>query len=173
MNNTKKLVLSALLLALGVLIPYAFHATGVGGSVFLPMHLPVLIAGFFVGPYYAMIVGLFTPILSGLLTGMPPFAPLPMALIMAFELGTYGFLSGFFYEKLKTNMILSLILAMIGGRIVAGLMVLMLALVFGFGQLNPWMFVWGGIVTGWPGLAIQLVLIPALVLSLRKYTIHA
>jgi len=173
MNKTKKLVLSALFLAIGILIPYIFHATGIGGSIFLPMHIPVLIAGFFIGPLYALVVGFLTPIISGILTGMPPFAPLPMALIMAFELGAYGFLSGLFYEKLKLNMILCLILAMIGGRIIAGLMVLVLTIVFGFAQLSPWMFVWGGIVTSWPGIAIQLVFIPTLVFSLRKYTTNA
>ena len=170
MNNTKKLVLSAIFLALGILIPYIFHALGIGGSIFLPMHIPVLIAGFFIGPFYALIVGFLSPILSGILTGMPPFAPVPIALMMAFELATYGFLSGLFYEKLKLNAILSLIMAMIGGRIVYGLAVWIMASFFGFAQLNPWLSIWGGVLTGWPGLTIQLVFIPTLVFSLRKYT---
>jgi len=172
MNNTKKLTLSALFLALGILLPYVFHATNLGGSIFLPMHIPVLLAGFFVGPFYALAIGAITPIISGLMTGMPPFAPVPVAIVMAFELAAYGFFAGLFYEKLRINPIFSLVLAMICGRIVTGLVIFVLVAAFGFNKLNPVAYVWGSLATSWPGILIQLVLIPAVVEIVRKAGLH-
>lgn len=172
MNNTKKLTLSALFLALGILLPYVFHATNLGGSIFLPMHIPVLLAGFFVGPFYALAIGAITPIISGLMTGMPPFAPVPIAIVMAFELAAYGFFAGLFYEKLRINPILSLVLAMICGRIVTGLVIFVLVAAFGFNKLNPIAYVWGSLATSWPGILIQLVLMPAIVEIVRKAGLH-
>ncbi|NLI39815.1 MAG: ECF transporter S component [Caldisericales bacterium] len=172
MSNTKKLTLSALFLALGILLPYVFHATKLGGPVFLPMHIPVLLAGFFVGPFYALAIGAITPVLSGIMTGMPPFAPFPSAVVMAFELATYGFFAGLFYEKLRMNPILSLVLSMVFGRIVAGLVVFVLVVAFGFNKQNPVMYVWGGLVTGWLGILIQLVFIPVVVEIARKAGLH-
>ena len=172
MNDTKRLTLSALFLALGILLPYVFHATNLGGSMFLPMHIPVLLAGFFVGPFYAMAIGAITPILSGAMTGMPPYGPFPVAIVMAFELAAYGFFAGLFYEKLRMNSILSLVLAMVCGRIVLGFVVFVLVVAFGFNKQNPAMYVWGGLATGWPGVLIQLVLIPAVVEIVRKAGLH-
>jgi len=97
MIQTKKIILSGLLIALGVLIPIFFHMLGAGGPVFLPMHLPVMVTGFLVGPLFGLIVGALTPFISSLLTGMPPL--FPMAVLMIFELSAYGFICGFLYEK--------------------------------------------------------------------------
>lgn len=44
-SATKELVLSALFIALGVVLPMVFHAIG-AGPVFLPMHIPVLLRDF-------------------------------------------------------------------------------------------------------------------------------
>ncbi len=168
MNSTRRLVLSALFLALGILLPFVFHATGIGGASLLPMHLPVLLAGFIVGPFYGLVIGFTTPLLSGLLIGMPPFAPIPVAAIMAFELAAYGFFAGLFYEKLKISSIPSLVLAMICGRVVYGLCVFVLIVAFGFVNMNVWVSVWGAVVTGWPGILAQLVLVSAIALGLER-----
>ena len=74
-GNIRNIILGGLFVALGIVIPIAFHAIG-AGPVFLPMHIPVLLAGFTIGPTIGCLVGAVTPILSSLLTGMPPLMPL-------------------------------------------------------------------------------------------------
>lgn len=148
----KKLILSGFFIACGIVLPMVFHMFSMGGSMFLPMHIPVLIAGYFLGPIYGAGVGIITPVLSGLLTGMP---------IMAFELCGYGLISGLVFSK--TNKVyLSLIVAMIVGRLfaVAGAYTVALTLA---PKINPIMYVVGGLTTAIPGMLIQLIFIPILI----------
>ena len=95
--KTKKIILSGIFIAFGIILPMFFHTFNMAGSIFLPMHIPVLIGGFLLGPLYGGLVGLLTPILSGFMTGMPPLVPVMP--IMAFELCAYGVISGFLFEK--------------------------------------------------------------------------
>lgn len=163
--KTKKIVLSGVLIAVGILLPIIFHSFNMGGQIFLPMHIPVLIAGMLVGPLYGTLVGIITPVLSSVLTGMPSM--FPMLPIMVFELATYGFVSGYIYNYIKKNTYLSLIAGMIDGRIVAGIVVFILARFFG-AQMSVINFVKMGIVTGLPGILIQLIIIPPLVKLLKR-----
>ncbi|NLV88163.1 MAG: ECF transporter S component, partial [Tissierellia bacterium] len=157
-NHVRNLVISGLLLALGLIIPYIFHSSGIAGNIFLPMHVPVLIGGFLLPPQFALLLGILTPIINSLITGMPGF---PIVLIMIFELGTYGLLASVFYLKLRLPSVFALILSMIGGRIMAGLVVFILAIFFAI-PLEPITYVIGAITTGIPGIVIQLILIPIL-----------
>lgn len=158
--NTKNLVLGAVFIAVGLVLPIAFHMFGGGGPVFLPMHIPVLLAGLLLGPVNGLIVGVVTPILSSLFTGMPPL--LPMLPIMIFELAVYGYVTGYIQKKLQKNVYISLIIAMLLGRITAGLVVFTMVNVFAFNLPNIFIFIWGAIAKGLPGIVIQLVLIPIL-----------
>lgn len=166
-DNTRKLVIAGVLLAIGIIIPLIFHTTGIPGNVFLPMHIPVLLGGFLLPSYLALLLGMLTPILSSLLTGMPPL--FPMAVIMVFELGTYGLVASILYRKLKLPSVISLVLSMVAGRIMAGLVVFILVAFFAY-QMGPITFIIGGVTTGVPGIVIQLILIPSLVYSIMKYT---
>lgn len=168
MRNTKQLVLGALFLAMGVILPSIFHMSGISGQVFLPMHISVLMAGFFLNPIYALLLGALTPVLNMLITGMPPI--FPIGIIMIFELAAYGFITALLVENF--GKISSLIIAMFGGRIVAGLVVFILSAGFGV-KLSAFMFVKGAIITGLPGIAIQLIIIPLLVKALEeKYDLN-
>lgn len=172
MNTTKKIVLSGLFIALGIVLPMFFHLFGqAAGKMFLPMHIPVLLCGIITGPIYGLAVGIITPLLSSVLTGMPPMAPVPMAVIMTFELGIYGFVSGLVFNKLKQNVFVTLISSMILGRIAAGITVGFLIHIMGVTLKNPFMFVWAGITAGIPGIVIQLVFIPAIILLLQKQSL--
>lgn len=164
--ETKELVLSGLLLASGIIIPMIFHMFGMTGPIALPMHIPVLIGGFLLPPHLALALGIITPIVSGLLTGMPVM--FPMAIIMAFELGIYGLTSSLLTRKLNLPIIPSLLISMIAGRIAAGLTVAFLVQLFGV-KMNPLLYVKGAIVTGIPGIIIQLLFIPALIYAIRGY----
>lgn len=165
--TTKELVLSGLLLATGILLPMVFHIFSLSGPIALPMHIPVLIGGFLLPPQIALLLGIITPIISGLLTGMPVM--FPMAVIMAAELGIYGLTASLATRKLNLSLIPSLIIAMVWGRIAAGFTVAVLVQLFGV-KMNPVLFVKTAIMTGLPGLMIQLIFIPTLVYGIRTYT---
>lgn len=167
-NYVKNLVFSGLLVGIGILIPQLFHLSGVpdSGQVFLPMHIAIFLAGFMVGPVWGVGVGVITPILSSLFTGMPP---IPRLYFMIFELATYAFVAGLCTGKWKLNPYFSLLISMICGRIVYGLGLVVSVYLFRL-QIpfaNTTAF-FSGIVTGMPGIIIQLLIIPPIVFALKK-----
>ena len=166
MNKTKEIVLSGLLLASGIILPMIFHMFSLTGLIALPMHIPVLIGGFLLSPPLALLLGITTPIISGLLTGMPVM--FPMAIIMALELGIYGLTASLAARKFKLSIFPALIISMIAGRIAAGLTVALLVQLFGL-KMNPLIFIQGAIITGIPGIIIQLIFIPALIHAIKSY----
>lgn len=165
-GNIRNLILGGLFVALGIVVPIAFHSIG-AGPVFLPMHIPVLLAGFITGPAIGGLVGAVTPILSSLLTGMPPLMP-PKAQMMVAELAVYGLLSGFAYRTRKLHVVLSLIIAMFGGRIVYGILAAYILPLFGFSPVPVFYPITAGLVASLPGIVIQLLLIPTIVWLLEK-----
>ncbi len=166
LTKTKELVLSGLLIALGLVLPMAFHLFKAGGPVFLPMHIPVLLGGMILSPVFALLVGVLTPIVSNLLTSMPPL--MPMLPIMIVELGLYGLVASILRKKLNLNVFISLIVSMIIGRIGAGLVVYVMTSVFAVQFAPPIAFVIGGISKGIPGIIIQLIFIPIIVKAVEK-----
>lgn len=166
MSYAKRICIGAACIALCVVLPMAFHAFPDGGSVFLPMHIPVLLCGMLCGWPYGFICGLLGPALSSLLTGMPPAAYLPPMMI---ECAVYGASVGVMLKAVYTGRIYidlyaSLIVAMLLGRVVSGIAK---ALIFTPGlSLTAWAT--ASFVTALPGIAIQLVLIPILVHSLSR-----
>lgn len=166
----RKMVLTAMFMALGLVMPFLTMQIQEIGNKLLPMHLPVILCGFFCGAPYGMIAGLVVPLLRSILFGMPKL--MPMAVSMAFELAAYGFFAGFFYRRFcrkKGGICLSLILSMLLGRVVWGvasfLLYRMVSESFGW-QL----FVAGAFVNAIPGILLQLVLIPLLVYQMRRLT---
>ncbi|MHC1721563.1 MAG: ECF transporter S component [Clostridiaceae bacterium] len=163
-STTRELALSGLLLASGVILPMIFHVFGMTGPIFLPMHIPVLIGGFLLSPQLALILGILTPLLSSLFTGMPVI--FPMAIIMAIELGIYGFTASLAVRKFNLSTIPALIAAMFSGRIAAGICVAFLVQSFGI-KMDPVIYLKAAVLTGMPGILIQLILIPPLIYAIR------
>ena len=167
-QSIRKIVLSGMFLALGLVLPFLTGQIPSIGSRLLPMHIPVLLCGFVCGWPYGLLVGIIVPVFRSLLFGMPPMYP--VAIAMAFELAAYGALTGLLYKMLPKNvvsMFISLIVAMIGGRIIWGIASLILIGAAG-NQFTFGMFIAGGFVNALPGIILQLVLIPAIVLALKK-----
>ena len=165
--KTKQLVLTAMFIALGVVLPQAFHAIPNAGSVFLPMHIPVLMSGFVVGPLFGLICGVATPLLSHLIFGMPPAPVLPGMLC---ELAVYGLMTGLLSRLIKIKNVTAktyivLILAMLAGRLTYGVLN---ALVFKAGSYSMQAWTSAAFVTALPGIVIQLILIPVLIVRLKK-----
>jgi len=160
MFKTRDLVEAGLLLAIGIILPTVFHMTGINGAVFLPMHIPVIISGFILGPVLGSIIGFITPFINHSLTGMPQT---PVLWIMMIELTVYGLLSGLLYNKMKINLMLSLIISMIGGRIGAAFTLLILANGFGITMPPIRAYIYGMTLAAIPGIIIQIILIPILI----------
>ncbi len=172
MNRTtsRKIVFSGLFLALALVLPFFTGQIPEIGGMLLPMHLPVLICGLFLGPVCGCAVGFIAPILRSLIWGMPYL--LPTAVGMAFELAAYGLVSGIIVMILGKNTFttyLALIVAMVIGRIVYGCAATMIYSLMG--MTYSWaLFVSGTIVSGIPGIILQLVIVPPIVLALNRYT---
>ncbi|WP_027340422.1 ECF transporter S component [Halonatronum saccharophilum] len=155
----KKLTQSGILLALGIILPYAFHASGVGGNIFLPMHLPALLAGFIVGPVYGMAVGGLSPLVNFFITGRPPIPIMPL---MVVELAVFGLITGLLYKKVHIN--INLIIAMLVGRLVYRTIFVLFIGEFA----NPLVLVAANLPGELPGIAMQLALIPVIVDLVNK-----
>ena len=168
-KSVKRLVLAALFLALALVLPFLTGQIPEVGSMLCPMHIPALLCGFFCGWPWGLAVGAVAPVLRSLLFGMPPM--FPVALCMSFELAAYGAVSGWLYAKLpkkKGNIYVALVSAMVIGRLVWGAarFVCTGLDVSAFGISAFWA---GAVTTAIPGIIVQIVLIPLLVMALEKY----
>ena len=168
MNNIRKLSYSALCLALAMVLPFLTGQIPEVGSMLCPMHIPALLCGFLCGPLWGLAVGFASPLLRFVIFSMPPIFPTGLA--MAFELAAYGAVSGLMYHKLNKNLVslyVSLITAMVAGRMVWGIVMTVVSglssSAFPFSA-----FLAGAVLNAVPGIVLQLVLIPALVTALHK-----
>lgn len=167
-KQLKTMVLAAMLLAVGIVLPFFTGQIPQIGNMLLPMHIPVLVCGLICGWQYGGIVGFILPLLRYVLFTTPP---MPNGIAMAFELASYGAIVGFLYNRSRWQCIVSLyrslIIAMIGGRIVWGAVrVVMLGTM---GNAFSWkMFMAGAFLNAIPGIILQLVFIPALMLVLNR-----
>ncbi len=171
-NSRTKLLLrhltcAAMCLALCLYLPFLTGQIPQIGRALSPMHIPVLLAGFLCGPWWAMVVGLVAPMLRHSLFLMPP---LVTAIAMSFELAAYGLFSGLLYQllpKKRSNIYVSLILAMLGGRIVWGIAMTIISGVTG-SEFGWAAFIAGAFTSAVPGIIVHIILIPVLVMSLQK-----
>ena len=167
MTKTRKMISTALCAALCVVLPVAFHTIPNAGSIFLPMHIPVLLCGFLCGWQYGLAYGLLGPTLSHLLTQMPPAAMLPSMLC---ELAVYGLVTGLLYPRMNrrspvVSVYVPLLTAMVCGRVCYGVLN---ALVLQAGSYTLQIWLGAAVTTALPGIVIQLVLIPVLLGALQK-----
>lgn len=167
-NKIKKLVLAAVCLALCMVLPSLTGHIPQIGSALSPMHIPVLLAGFLCGPWWAMAVGAVAPLLNHVVSGMPPLFPTGVA--MCFELAAYGLFSGLLYARLpkkNSSIYISLIAAMLLGRVVWGIVRVILSGVSG--SAFTWAaFMAGAFTKAIPGIIVHILLIPVIVMALRK-----
>ena len=167
-KKIRNLVLAALFLAMAFVLPFLTGQIPEIGSMLCPMHIPVLLCGFFCGWPWGLAVGFVAPLLRSVTFGMPPL--FPTAICMALELAAYGAVSGLMHKLLprkKPYVYLSLITAMIVGRLVwGGAMYLCMGLTNGGFTLAA--FLAGAVTNALPGIIVQIILIPILVMLLDK-----
>ena len=155
--NLRKMIYAAVCLALCMVLPFLTGQIQQIGNALSPMHIPVLLCGFLCGWPYALAVGAIAPLLRFALFGMPPIFPTGIA--MCFELAAYGVIAGVLYQKLPKkpiNVYISLIGAMLGGRIVWGLVRFVMVLLFHVEFSLP-MFFAGAFLTAIPGIICHII----------------
>ena len=164
----RKLTYSALFLALAMVLPFLTGQIPQIGSMLSPMHIPVLLCGFLCGWPWGLAVGIIAPMLRSVIFGMP--AMFPGAVAMTFELATYGAVSGLLYKMLprrKSSVYITIVTAMLLGRVVWGIARLVLAGLSG--QTFTWaLFMAGAFTNAVPGIILHLVLVPLLVIIMEK-----
>ena len=167
-KNVYNLILSAMFMAIGILLPFITAQIRYIGNMLLPMHIPILLCGLICGWRYGAAVGFITPLLRSALFGMPVL--FPNAIGMAFELAAYGFLIGFIYCRFQKKNLLALYVALLaailGGRIIWGVA---RTLLFGVGG-EPFtlsLFITNAFITAIPGIVLQLILIPSVMILLK------
>ncbi|MDE7202561.1 MAG: ECF transporter S component [Lachnospiraceae bacterium] len=168
-NQIKNLTLSAMFTAIGIVLPFFTGQIPQIGSMLLPMHIPVFLCGLICGWQYGAAVGFILPLMRSMLFTMPPL--FPNATAMAFELLTYGLVAGLLYSRSRWQCVIalyrSIIVAMVAGRIVWGVVEIILL------GINGSVFTWkafmaGAFLNAVPGIIVQLILIPAVMVALNR-----
>lgn len=156
-------------LVLALLVPFLTGQIPLIGRRLLPMHVPVLLCGFFCGWKYGLLVGILAPLMRSLMFGLPPLYP--TALAMSFELGVYGLVTGLLYGRMRQgflSIVIALVSAMVLGRIAFG------AAMYAFFMIEGNVFTWTAFLTmavinAVPGIILQLVIIPPIVYDLDVF----
>jgi len=189
-----RLMASMLCVALAIATSTIFHVGNLPGHMFLPMHIPIIVCGFVCGHKYGGVAGFITPFISHFITGRPIASPVPVVYFMAFELAAYGFFAGLFYwllfrkkrEKAEgivevkaesedngwidivvegALIVAALAISLVLGRVAFGLARLPFVGAGSFGWAD---FMRSMFVTSLPGIAVQIVFIPILIVCLRR-----
>lgn len=167
-KTVKNLTLSAMFLALCMILPFITGGVPRIGNAISPMHIPVLICGFVCGWQYGAAVGFIAPLMRSLLFFMPPMYPI--AVSMAFELAAYGLLCGLLYKAFpKKNVYIypALIISMLGGRAVWGIARYIMAGLSG-SEFSMAMFVAGAFTQAVPAIICHILLVPPVVMAFKK-----
>lgn len=167
-SDTAKLVMSGVLLAIGMVLPFLTGQIPEIGSKLSPLHLPVLVCGFICGWKYGLAVGFILPLLRSVTFGMPPL--MPTASAMAVEMAVYGAVTGLLYEwlpKKNSSVYIALIAAMLCGRIAWGLACVPLNGIAGK-AFSFQIFLASGFINAIPAITLQLILVPLIVMALKR-----
>lgn len=167
-NKLIKMILAALFLALAYVMPFLTGQIPEIGSMLCPMHIPVLLCGFICGWQWGLVVGFVAPLFRSLILTMPPL--FPTAVCMAFELAAYGALAGILYKKFprkKLCIYVSLLISMLVGRLVWGIAMFVCFGIKG-GSFTLTAFLAGAFTNAVPGITVQILLIPIIVMLLEN-----
>lgn len=171
--NTHTMIPAAMFLALAYVLPFLTGQIPQIGSMLCPMHIPVLLCGFICGWQWGLVVGFIAPLLRAMTLGTPLL--FPTGICMAFELATYGAVAGLLHRALpkkKSSVYGSLLMAMISGRLVLGVVMFICMGIQG-GGFGFSAFLTGAVINALPGIMVQIILIPVLVMMLDKANFSA
>lgn len=172
-RKTATMTLSAMMLALCFILPYLTGSHSALNTLLLPMHLPIFLCGFLCGPVWGATVGFVAPVLRSITLGMPP--SMVIAIPMSFEMAAYGGICGGIFLLLRKknlatlpSLYAALIPSLILGRLVYAVAKAAITLsALHLPGLLP--YVVESIVTSLPGVMVQLILVPGVVLAVERY----
>ena len=175
-NKLKRMVITAVLLAIGIVLPFLIGQVRILGKALSPLHIPVLICGLTCGWSWGAALGIVLPILRGAMFGMPPL--FPTGVCMAVELGVYGLLTGLLYPVLRKGvrsaklgqlpaLLAAMLIAMVAGRLAGGAMQAVVLGLSGKGYTFE-AFVASYFVGTSIGAVLHLIIVPAVVISLER-----
>ncbi len=172
-NSTHRIIQTithcAVLIALGMVLPFLTGQIPEVGSTLSPLHIPALLAGFTVGPLWGAVCAFVIPILRSAIFTMPPL--FPKACAMALEMATYAAVAGVLQRYLPKNvgwLYLSQVTAMLLGRVVYGIAFALFTINNPNITYSFTAFITGSFVEGLPGIVLHLAIVPPIVLALRK-----
>jgi len=166
--KARDISLAGLLGALGLVLPMLFHLVGLG-KVFLPMFIPILMAGLLISPWMAVLVGIVVPLLSALLTGMPPLVP-PTAILMAIELPVMAMVAHLLYRRWRLHIVIAVVGALVAGKLVTGIEIVTIAPLLGLQRaVIPYLV--ATTVTSLPGIILNIVVVPLAVKAIERVTL--
>ena len=166
--RNRKMTYSALYLAIALVLPFLTGQIPEIGAMLCPMHIPALLCGFVCGWPWGMAVGFISPLLRSIVFGMPSL--FPEAVAMAFEMGVYGAAAGFLYHilpKKNWSIYAALLIAMTVGRFAWGGVHYLIAGLQNT-EFSLALFLAGAVTTAIPGIILHIVLIPMLVMTLKR-----
>ena len=166
-KNLRKLTYSAFFLALALVLPFLTGQVPEIGSMLCPMHIPTLLCGFICGWPWGLAVGFVAPLLRSVIFGMPMMVP---AIAMAFEMAVYGAMAGLLYRALpkkKWMIYVTLLCSMILGRLAWGCVQMVITGVQNT-DFSLAIFFAGAVTNAIPGIILQIILIPVIVMALEK-----
>ena len=166
-NSLIKMILAGFFLALAYILPFFTGQIPEIGAKLCPLHIPVLLCGFICGWPWGLAVGFIAPLLRSMMVGMPPL--FPTAVCMAFELAVYGAVAGLMHKILprkKPYIYVSLLSAMIVGRLIWGC-AMFICLGCSGGSFTFAAFLAGAFINAIPGILVQILLVPVLVMALE------
>ena len=167
-KHTKKITYAALCLALAMVLPFLTGQIPQIGKALSPMHIGAFLCGFLCGWPYGLLIGFVAPLLRSAVFSMPVM--FPDAVGMAFELGTYGFLSGLLYKilpKTTGNIYVTLLCSMVVGRIIWGIARFIIAGLTST-QFPFSVFIAGAVTKAIPGMILHIILVPLIIIALKK-----
>ncbi|MBP7652415.1 ECF transporter S component [Candidatus Dependentiae bacterium] len=168
MKKSRELIIISITIVLGILLPFAFHFIKAGGIIFLPMYYPIIISGFLISPGSALIAGFLTPLISAVLTGMPPLNP-PIALQMSIELLILGFTTSFLFNKFKFNYYIVSIFSILLNRVVFILMGFIMSEIYDLPFKSK---IISELTVSLPGIFIMIFILPVLVKIIKTKLIR-
>ena len=167
-SSTRHLTASALFIALGILFPILFHGTGLG-SILLPMFWPVALSAFFLPLTFSLMVGVLTPVISFLVTGMPPISP-PILYVVIFELMALVVCEYFLFYKSHLRIFFVVLVSLFASRVVLFIFSGLIAPMLG---LPPKVFSLLSVIKGMPGVFVMIIIIPLILRKIKQEPVFA
>jgi hypothetical protein len=162
--TNRELALGGIFGSAGLLLTVVFHILHLG-QIFMPMYLPLVALGFMVSPPIAAGTSFLVPLISGALTGMPPFFP-PISPVMSIELAVMGTLIAVLRQKWPDGYeYLILIPVLLLGRVMNFTLVYIISRSM---ELPAGFLAGASFLAGWPGLLLIIAVVPSLVRTLRR-----